>query len=136
MTTGGAGNGPLGVVVSGAAARGPYEAGVGAEALRRVPPDRALVLLGTSSGAITAALLAQFADDGGASGERVVEVWQRVHEVYTNPGLTLPGTGAMRAARTGGRPAGRVSSVLDVGPLRAMADTVFDAAATAAVVGG
>ncbi len=136
MTTGGAGSGPLGVVVSGAAARGPYEAGVVAEVLRRIPPDRPLVLLGTSSGAITAALLAQFADDGAASGERVVEVWQRVHEVYTNPVLTLPGTGAMLAARTVGVPAGRVSSVLDVGPLRAMAGTVFDAAATAAVVGG
>lgn len=136
MTTGEAGTGPLGLVVSGAAARGPYEAGVIAEILGRLPPERPLVLLGTSSGAITVALLAQFAGQGAEAGERVAEVWQRVHGVYTNPVRTLPGTGATLAGRAVGLPAGRVTSVLDVGPLRAMAGKEFDAAATAGVVGG
>ena len=136
MTTGGAGNGPLGLVVSGAAARGPYEAGVVAEVMKVLPPERPLVLLGTSSGAITVALLAQFAGHGTDSGERVADVWHRVHEVYTNPVLTFPRTGAVLAGRALGLPAGRVSSVLDVGPLRAIADAEFDAAATDALVGG
>jgi NTE family protein len=136
MTTGGAGNGPLGLVVSGAAARGPYEAGAVAEVMRVLPPDRPLVLLGTSSGAITVALLAQFADHGTASGEKVAEVWREVHEVYRNPVLTLPRTGAMLAGRALGLPAGRVSSVLDVAPLRAVAEARFDPAATHALVGG
>lgn len=135
MITGGA-QGPLGLVVSGAAARGPYEAGAVAEVMRRLPPDRPLVLLGTSSGAITVALLAQFAQDGTASGERVAEVWHRVHEVYRNPVLTLPRTGAVLAARAAGLPAGRISAVLDVGPLRALAEAEFDAVATDALVGG
>ena len=136
MTTGGAGNGVLGLVVSGAAARGPYEAGVVAEVMKALPPERPLVLLGTSSGAITAALLAQFSAHGTASGEKVADVWRQVHEVYENPVLTLPGTGAMLLGRAAGLPAGRISSVLDVGPLRAIADARFDAAATHALVGG
>jgi NTE family protein len=136
MTTGGAGDGALGLVVSGAAARGPYEAGAVAEVMRTLPPGRPLVLLGTSSGAITVALLAQFAAHGAASGEKVAEVWREVHEVYRNPVLTLPRTGAMLAGRALGLPAGRISSVLDVAPLRAVAEARFDPAATHALVGG
>lgn len=128
--------GPLGLVVSGAAARGPYEAGAVAEILRHLPADRPLVLLGTSSGAITVALLAQYADDGTRAGERVAEVWARVHDVYTNPVRTLPALGASLAARAAGLGGGRVSSVLDVAPLRAVAGREFDAELTARIVGG
>jgi NTE family protein len=135
MTTGEV-RGPLGLVVSGAAARGPYEAGAVAEVMRALPPERPLVLLGTSSGAITVALLAQAAGLGTDAGERVAEVWRRVHEVYRNPVLSLPRAGAMFAARALGLPAGRISSVLDVAPLRAIAEAEFDAAATEALVGG
>jgi NTE family protein len=135
MTTGGAGR-ALGLVVSGAAARGPYEAGAVAEVMKALPPERPLVLLGTSSGAITVALLAQYAARGSRSGEEVVGVWHRVHEVYRNPVLTLPRTGATLLGRILGLPAGRISSILDVGPLRAVADAEFDAAATDAQVGG
>jgi NTE family protein len=136
VTTGGAGNGPLGLVVSGAAARGPYEAGAVAEVMRKLPPDRPLVLLGTSSGAITVALLAQYARLGADSGEKVAEVWREVHEVYRNPVLTLPRTGGTLLGRALGWPVGRISSVLDVAPLRAVAEARFDPAATHALVGG
>jgi NTE family protein len=133
MTTG---EGPLGLVVSGAAARGPYEAGAVAEVMRALPPERPLVLLGTSSGAITVALLAQYAACGALSGEKVADVWHRVHEVYRNPLRTFPVTGATLAGRALGLPAGRITSVLDVGPLRAIAAAEFDAEKTDAIVGG
>jgi NTE family protein len=126
---------PLGLVISGAAARGPYEAGAIAEIVRALPPQRPLVLLGTSSGAITAALLAQFAEHGVQAGERVTDVWREVHGVYTNPVLTLPGTGLALGARALGLP-GRVTSVLDVGPLQEMARKRFHAGEVARIVGG
>jgi NTE family protein len=126
---------PLGLVISGAAARGPYEAGAVAEIVRALPPRRPLVLLGTSSGAITAALLAQFAEHGEEAGERVADVWREVHGVYTNPVLTLPGTGLALGARAVGLP-GRVTSVLDVGPLQQMARKRFHAGEVARIVGG
>ncbi|NMO93731.1 patatin-like phospholipase family protein [Actinomycetospora sp. TBRC 11914] len=135
MTGVGAGEAPLGLVISGAAARGPYEAGAIAEIVRALPPERPLVLLGTSSGAITAGLLAQHAGEGREAGERVCEVWRDVHGVYTNPVLTLPGTGLALGARALGLP-GHVTSVLDVAPLEDLARQRFDPAVVARVVGG
>lgn len=135
MTSVGSGEAPLGLVISGSAARGPYEAGAIAEILRALPPTRPLVLLGTSSGAITAALLAQFAGEGREAGERVTDVWREVHGVYINPVLTLPGTGLALGARALGLP-GHVTSVLDVGPLQQMARERFHPGEVADVVGG
>lgn len=135
VTSVGSGEAPLGLVISGAAARGPYEAGAIAEIVRTLPPQRPLVLLGTSSGAITAALLAQFAEEGREAGERVSEVWRDAHGVYTNPVLTLPGTGLALGARALGLP-GRVTSVLDVAPLEDLARARFDRARVARIVGG
>jgi NTE family protein len=131
-----AGEGLLGLVVSGAAARGPYEAGAVAEVLRALPAEQPLVLLGTSSGAITVGLLAQYAREGLLAGERVVEVWQGAHEVYTNPSLTLPVTGVRLAARFAGWPRGEVSSILDVAPLRRLAHDEFHPDAVADAVDG
>lgn len=63
--TGAAGGGArVGLVLSGGRRAGPYQAGVLAELLPTLEADghRPVVLLSTSSGAITAGLCAQFAD--------------------------------------------------------------------------
>lgn len=122
----------VGLVLSGAAARGPYQAG----ALSVLVPalidagHRPVVLLGTSSGAINAALLAQFADTGAEAGRHVCEVWQSFGDVFGNP---LRSTSTLRLlGRTivAGTPAeelvGPVSALLDTTPLREHAGALFD----------
>ncbi len=78
----------VGLVLAGAAARGPYQAGALAELLPVLAAQgrRPVVLLGTSSGAITAALTAQFADLPPAeAAERVVDTWVGFGGVFANP---------------------------------------------------
>jgi NTE family protein len=129
----------VGLVLAGAAARGPFQAGALAELL---PPliaegHRPVVLLGTSSGAITAALLAQFADQEPAdAGQGVVDTWTGFGDVFTNP-LYRPKPAATIAARfLGGGVADRfidpVEALLDTTPLRQHAATVFSPARVAA----
>jgi NTE family protein len=107
-------------VLSGAAARGPYQAGALAEL---IPTLRAeghwpVVILGTSSGALNAALLAQFADKGDQAGEHVAETWQRVGVPFANPWRTLPVTTVQLITRIAGVPfIPPVTSLLDTGPL-------------------
>jgi NTE family protein len=127
MTT----DGRVGLVLAGAAARGPYEAGALAELLPALAAEqqRPTVLLGTSSGAITAALAAQFADLPPAeTGERVVETWVDFGQVFVNP-LLAPGPVLALLARLAGGWVdpfvGPVSALLDVTPLRARATALF-----------
>jgi hypothetical protein len=88
-----------------AAARGPFQAGALAELLPSLIAEghRPVVLLGTSSGAITAGLLAQFADqEPAAAGQSVVDTWTGFGDVFTNP-LYTPKPAAAIAARFAGR---------------------------------
>ncbi len=87
------------VVVAGAGARGAYEAAVMAKVLPRVLPDLSSTLfLGTSSGAINAALWTAHARAGRSVqevGDVVVGVWRNIIQdrVFVNPArssLRLP----------------------------------------------
>jgi NTE family protein len=118
----------VGVVLSGAAARGPYQAGALAVLLPSLAAhgQRPVVLLGTSSGGITAALVAQFADlPADEAGRAVEETWVGFGDVFRNP-LCTPGPAAAVAARLAGLGVvGAPDALLDVTPLRERAGALF-----------
>lgn len=123
----------VGLVLSGAAARGPYQAG----ALSVLIPaliaagHQPVVLLGTSSGALNAALLAQFADTGADAGEQVCAVWKSFGDVFGNPLHSTSTLKLLGRTLVVGTPAvdlvGPVSALLDTTPLRTRAAELFDA---------
>jgi NTE family protein len=129
--------GRVGLVLGGSAARGPYQAGALAELLPALAArdERPVVLLGTSSGALTAALAAQFADlPADVAAERIVATWVDVGAVFVNP-LCAPGPGLALLARLG--LPGLVAApdaLLDVAPLRARAGELFEPGRIAANV--
>ncbi|MBW0117242.1 patatin-like phospholipase family protein [Pseudonocardia abyssalis] len=118
----------VGLVLSGAAARGPYQAGALAVLLPALAEQgrRPGVLLGTSSGGITAALVAQCADlPPGDAGRLVEETWIGFGDVFRNP-LCTPGPAAAVAARLAGLGMiGAPDALLDVTPLRSRAGELF-----------
>jgi NTE family protein len=118
----------VGLVLSGAAARGPYQAGALAELLPTLVAQghRPVVLLGTSSGAITAALFAQFADQPPVeTGRQVVHTWVEFGDVYKNPLYTPKPVLPMLARLAFGGLADPVDALLDTAPLREHAKEVF-----------
>ena len=139
----GEGGEKVGLVISGAAARGPYQAGVIAELLPALTADnqRPVVIFGTSSGGLNAALLAQFADEN-EPGESLVQIWENLEpeNVFQNPLFPFLGKGLRLAARATLLPIlgaagihasqvpflGSVKSVLDTTPLRKYAEKLFD----------
>lgn len=117
----------VGLVLAGAAARGPYQAGALSVLLPALAAqDRTpVVLLGTSSGGITAALVAQHADlPADDAGARIVETWTGFGAVFRNP-LLSPIPPATLVARLAGLPLGPVDGLLDVTPLRERAAALF-----------
>ncbi|CAN95793.1 MULTISPECIES: patatin-like phospholipase family protein [Sorangium] len=72
---------PIAIVLTGAGARGAYEAGFVSRLLLELKKTRPTILIGTSAGAINAALLASLAarTPEEASNE-LVERWQRIHK--------------------------------------------------------
>src|SRR5882757_5130583 len=129
----------VGLVLAGAAARGPFQAGALAELLPWLIAEghRPVVLLGTSSGAITAGLLAQFAgQEPAAAGQSVVDTWTGFGDVFTNPLYTPKPAAAIAARFVGGGFADRfidpVDALLDTTPLRQHSATVFTPARVAA----
>lgn len=122
----------VGLVLSGAAARGPYQAGALAVLIPALLAEGRwpVIILGTSSGALNAALLAQFAQEGAQAGERVVQTWLDVGSPFRNAWLTTP----CKALQLGLRAVGLsvvppVTSLLDTQPLRHYAEQTFDPAA-------
>lgn len=119
----------VGLLLAGAAARGPYQAGALSALLPALAAEgrRPVVLLGTSSGGITSALVAQSAhlppDEAAAE---IVDVWTGFGDVFTNP-LLRPGPPAALVARTLGAGAvvPPVDALLDVTPLRRRAEQLF-----------
>lgn len=117
----------VGLLLAGAAARGPYQAGALSVLLPALAAqDRTpVVLLGTSSGGITAALVAQYADlAADDAGARIVETWTGFGAVFRNP-LLSPLPPAILVARLAGLPLGPVDGLLDVTPLRERAAALF-----------
>ncbi|MGD9527230.1 patatin-like phospholipase family protein [Pseudonocardia sp.] len=122
----------VGLVLAGAAARGPYQAGalsVLVPALRAAGHEP-VVILGTSSGAINAALLAQFADTGDEAGAHVADVWARFGPVFTNPLYTASTLRLLGRTLVAGTPAeelvGPAAALLDTAPLHRRAAELFD----------
>jgi NTE family protein len=122
----------VGLLLSGAAARGPYQAGALAELLPTLLADghRPVVLLGTSSGAITAALFAQFAHQPAAeAGQSLVDAWTGFGDVFRNPLSTPKPVAPVIARLLGGEFVGRfvrpTDALLDTAPLRKRATTEF-----------
>ncbi|WP_437325548.1 patatin-like phospholipase family protein [Sorangium sp. So ce381] len=111
---------PVAIVLTGAGARGAYEAGFVSRLLPELGKTRPTILIGTSAGAINAALLASVAakTQEEASSE-LVERWQRIHkEMVLGPVFrSLVRAGAEYAAGlllgTNGP-----TSLLDTRPLR------------------
>ena len=125
-----AGGERVGLLLSGAAGRGPYQAGALAELLPTLVADghRPVVLVGTSSGAITAALCAQFADQPAAdAGQSVVDIWVRLGDVFRNPLLSPKPAGPLIARLVGGWFVDPVDALLDTTPLWQRARKAFEA---------
>ncbi|MGI5128387.1 patatin-like phospholipase family protein [Pseudonocardia sp. CA-107938] len=118
----------VGLVLAGAAARGPYQAGALSVLLPALAAEgrRPVVLLGTSSGGISAALVAQFADLPAAeAGDRIVDTWTGFGEVFRNPLLRPAPAAALGARLFGASFVPPVTSVLDVAPLEERAADLF-----------
>lgn len=118
----------VGLVLAGAAARGPYQAGALSVLLPALAAEghRPVVLLGTSSGGITAALVAQFADLPAAeAGGRVVDTWTGFGAVFRNPLLRPAPLAALLARGLGAGFVPPVTAILDVTPLRERAAELF-----------
>lgn len=111
---------PIAIVLTGAGARGAYEAGFVSRLLPELRKSRPTILIGTSAGAINAALLASVAAMTREEASReLVERWQRIHkEMVLGPVFSsLVRAGAEYAAGlllgTNGP-----TSLLDTRPLR------------------
>jgi NTE family protein len=116
-------------VAAGAGARGAFEAG----ALSVLVPwlaERGLrptVFIGTSAGAINAALLAATANrEPTDAAQALLEFWRglTVRKVYRSPIVSAPGTLAAYVGQLVGR--GHVVSLLDTSPLLGFAERTFE----------
>jgi NTE family protein len=114
---------PVGVVLAGAGARGAYEAGM-LSALLPALDDRGLrpqIYVGTSAGAINAALFASLAHlPAGAAAQKAVDTWLSIDKpkVMRPAWTTLPLVGARYVAGLLGLP-GQLNALLDTRPLLA-----------------
>jgi NTE family protein len=111
------------VVIAGAVARGAYEAGVLADLLPKVLPNlENTVLIGTSAGAINAALWAGFAAKGVALtevGEAVKKVWAGLDETDVFRSVTRTALRDITQGISGFMTGKGLNSLLDTSPLRA-----------------
>jgi NTE family protein len=122
---------PVAVVVAGAGARGGYEAGVLSVLVPRLRKTVTgpLTFVGTSAGAINAALLgasSHLSPEGQA--DAVLSVWRdlSVSNVYRSPVLGFPGVAARIAGQLLQVPGVRVTGLLDTAPLRRTARDAVD----------
>lgn len=119
------------VVVAGAGARGAYEAGVLSVLLPRLAAAGVVpsVFVGTSAGAINATLFAADAHlPADQQGEIALHVWRHMQtqDVFRSPLWTGWGTAGRWAGQLLQVPGVRLTSLLDTGPLRAMAEYAVD----------
>ncbi len=135
-TNGAAGTDRVAVVLSGAGARGAFQAGALAELLPWLDRrgERPMIWLGTSAGSINAVLWAALARRKAESAaDEVLGLWRRMSEdnVYRPLAVSLPRTGLEYAAGAVlGRGTG-TTSLLDTEPLRRTASEHLDTDAVA-----
>jgi len=112
---------PVAVVVSGAGARGAYEAGALSVILPALGDRQPQLYVGSSAGAINSLGFAALSHlDPAAAAERVLDLWRGIGrgDVFRPLGATLLGAGARMLLRDGGR-RHRPVAVLDTAPLNA-----------------
>lgn len=112
---------PVAVVVSGAGARGAYEAGALSVILPALGDRRPQFYVGASAGAINSLGFAALSHlEPAAAGEHVLDLWRGISQghVFRPLGTTLLRAAARMALRGGGR-RHRPVAVLDTGPLLA-----------------
>lgn len=119
------------VVVAGAGARGGYEAGVLAVLIPRLRREArgAPVFVGTSAGALNAALFAAFAHlPPGEQAERVLGIWREtsVADVFRSPLVTAPGVLGRGVGQLLRVPGARLTGLVDTTPLRRLAERAVD----------
>lgn len=121
------------VVLTGAAARGAFQAG----ALARIVPAleqqgmRPTIYLGTSAGAINAALWGSYAHlSADEAAVRLLDVWRRMdrRNVYSHPAVSLIRDGLRLLPGSLLGVGSGLDSLLDTRPLARTADEVLDAA--------
>ncbi|WP_437708514.1 patatin-like phospholipase family protein [Sorangium sp. So ce448] len=113
---------PVALVLTGAGARGAYEAGFASRLLPKLSKRRPTIIVGTSAGSINAALLASLAHMSAEDASReLVERWQRIHkEMVLGPvWLSLLRAGAQYIAGLLGIVSRSPMSLLDTRPLLA-----------------
>jgi NTE family protein len=119
--------GRVAIVLSGAGARGAYEAGALSVLLPRLTgDDRPRMVLGTSSGALNAAMLSSFLnDDADAAGRALIRSWEQItpDKVFETPRRSL----VRLATRYLRRPADTAPGLLDTTPLRKTLDELLPA---------
>jgi NTE family protein len=126
-----ASNERVAIVLTGAAARGAFQAGALSVLLPALHADglAPTVAVGTSAGAINASLWASLAHlPPGAAVQQVLDVWQRTDsdDIFTHPLLTLPMT-VWDALRSSVGLGGGVQALLDTSKLVATARKALDA---------
>ncbi|MCO5967760.1 patatin-like phospholipase family protein [Actinoallomurus soli] len=114
--------GTVGIVLAGAGARGAYEAGVMSVLLPELDNRgyRPSVFVGTSAGAINAALFASLAHlDAAEAAERALTMWRSVrrHMVFKPVLPTLPFAAMRYLLRLGNMPVPMTGGLLDTRPL-------------------
>jgi NTE family protein len=124
LVTGGAGgpDGPVGVVLAGAGARGAYEAGVLSVLLPALEEQnhRPTIFVGTSAGSINAVLFASLAHlPAELAAQEALATWRRIRrQMVMRPAWqTLPMVAARYLARLAGLPV-ELRGLLDTTPLR------------------
>lgn len=119
------------VVLTGAAARGAFQAGALAEIIPALVDEGydPSVFLGTSAGGINAALWGAHSDlSPRACGDSVLALWRSIgsDDIFANPGRTALLRNAPRVLLSLGGRGGGLPSLLDTSPLRRTAERLFD----------
>ncbi|MBL7496923.1 patatin-like phospholipase family protein [Frankia sp. CNm7] len=114
----------LGIVIAGAAARGAYAAGALARLAPKIKTYRRLVVVGTSSGAVNAALLAQSAHKPpGEIAADLTDAWRTIDSSRVFAPVVSPCTMARRVA--GAIRSRTITSLVDTAPLHTTARDLY-----------
>ncbi|MEX5637988.1 patatin-like phospholipase family protein [Parafrankia sp. FMc2] len=119
-----AGEKVLGIVIAGAAARGAYAAGALANLAPRIKEYERVVIVGTSSGAVNAALLAQSAHEESPAdiAANLTSAWEQIDFSKVFRPIVAPRTLTRTAGWLWSR---RVTKIFDTAPLHRTAQNLY-----------